>query len=90
MFVPIVPDRRKIDVLSDNHKYLSEKQVFSASFYETTTQLFEKVIGNLEKKASKNEDVTAECINVYNILDKIIFDLILNSRDIKSLPLLTK
>ena len=43
-----MPIERALTIAKDNHKFITEKQVFSASFYDTTTQLFEKVITGLE------------------------------------------
>jgi hypothetical protein len=42
------PIEKELLVKLDNQKFVMEKQVFSASFYETSAQLFEKVISGLE------------------------------------------
>ena len=39
-------------VALDNLKFVMEKQVFSASFYDTSAKLFEKVISGLEQRVA--------------------------------------
>ena len=39
-----VPTTTKIEVLQDNYKFLAEKQVFSASFYDASACLFDSML----------------------------------------------
>jgi len=45
-----VPMATKIEVLQDNYKFLSEKQVFSGSFYDTSAHLFESMLATIRAK----------------------------------------
>ena len=69
----------------DNTKFLGEKQVFSASFYETTTQLFDIVLTNLEREEDHGANMQNQLMELYAILDRLVFDLVANSRDLLSL-----
>jgi len=81
-FNKFVPIREKVGVLMDNTKFLGEKQVFSAAFYDTTTQLFDKVLTNLEQQIDEGKDVYGQLMDLYLILDRLLFDLVSNSRNL--------
>jgi hypothetical protein len=58
VFNRFIPVKRRVDTLLDNQKFLIEKQVFASTFFETTAQLFEKVVTSLEKRSALGEDVS--------------------------------
>jgi hypothetical protein len=82
----MVPVRCQTDISWDNHLFLSEKQVISAAFYDTSAALFDKVVEKLEERIQKGEENLFERLcEVYNIIDKLMFDLLSNSRELKNL-----
>jgi hypothetical protein len=79
----MVPVRCQTDISWDNHLFLSEKQVISAAFYDTSAVLFDKIVGQLEERKQKGEEnLYDRLLEMYSIVDKLIFDLLSNSRDL--------
>jgi hypothetical protein len=63
-------------VHSDNLKFLSEKQVFSDAFYKCTFELLQMCIA---------ESLEDSYEMIYQILDRVIWDLLVNSSSNKQL-----
>jgi len=66
--MPSIPIEKALMVALDNHKFVMEKQVFSASFYDTSVQLFEKVILGLEQRVAQgqmNVNLSAQFTQMY-------------------------
>ena len=65
-------------VHKDNKKFLCEKQVFSDSFYNCSYELLHLSI----QQAQQSQDITADAGRfglVFSVVDRIIFDLLVNS-----------
>ena len=83
-----VPNSIYAKVHSDNLKFLSEKQVFSEGFFRCTQELIELCITRTPSGADISTDrPTFELI--YRLLDRVTFDLLVNSAASSCMPPMT-
>ena len=73
-----VPNHIYRKVHTDNLKFLSEKQVFSDAFYKCTLELLELCITPGANGGEIAHDLTRFEL-VFKLLDRVIFDLLVNS-----------
>ena len=78
-----VPNEYYRQVHHDNQLFLAEKQVFCNPFFKTTAQLMEQMIKEIFEQEDKGEMMPDEAqeryMQVYQILDKLIFEMLVIS-----------
>jgi len=63
--------------------FLAEKQVFCTPFFRTSAQLIEEYLNSVEKEAvlMGAEQIQYKRFQVFKVLDKLIFDMLVNGSD---------
>ena len=78
-----VPNEYYRQVHDDNQLFLAEKQVFCTPFFKTSAQLIEQYLNAVDHEAQVTsfEETEAKRLHIYQVLDKLIFDMLVNGTE---------
>lgn len=78
-----VPNEYYRHVHQDNQLFLAEKQVFCTPFFKTSAQMIEQYLNSIDSEAPlvSEESTQAKRLQVFKVLDKLIFEMLVNGTE---------